>query len=107
MQQLPLALILIKFPNNSKGSTVNMKSQGLVKHGLYYLRTGKLHHCAMMRLPQCRGRARVSQLASLPSLSQEETIAQWLEAGQGDTDHTRPEDYKGRFVLLELMGAVS
>ena len=34
MQQLPLALILIKFPNNSKGSTVNMKSQGLVKHCL-------------------------------------------------------------------------
>ena len=36
----------------------------------------------------------MSQLASLPSLSQEETIAQWLEAGQGDTRHTRPEDYK-------------
>ena len=34
MQQLPLALILIKFPNNCKGSSVNMKSQGLVKHCL-------------------------------------------------------------------------
>ena len=61
----------------------------------------------MVLVPQCRGRARVSQLASLPSLSQEETIAQWLEAGQGDTGHTRPEDYKGRSALLELMGAVS
>ena len=61
----------------------------------------------MMQLPQCGGRGRVSQLASLPSLSQEETIAQWLEAGQGDTNHTRPEYYKGSSALLELMGAVS
>ena len=43
----------------------------------------------------------MSQLASLPSLSQEETIAQWLEAGQRDTSHTRAEDYKGRSALLE------
>ena len=34
MQQHPFPLILIKFQSNSKGSSVNMKSQGLVKHCL-------------------------------------------------------------------------
>ena len=38
MQQLPLALalILIKFPNNSKGSSVNMKSQVKVSSNIAY-----------------------------------------------------------------------